>query len=80
MAVKWHVIAKHRNGNTTSVRLATDPGKDSVVAELHRIGCEVTIVDLEQLKPEKTPDYPPVPTLAECKARYELTTGIPWID
>jgi hypothetical protein len=76
MAVKWHVIGKHPNGDTTSVKLATDPGKDAVVAELRRIGCEVTIVDLMV----RHNDYPPVPTLAECKARYELTTGIPWID
>lgn len=24
--------------------------------------------------------YPPVPTLAECKAKYELLTGIPWLE
>jgi len=76
MAIKWKVIGKHPNGDTTSVNLFTDTGKDDTVAALRRIGCEVTVVDLEAVRE----DYPPVPTLAECKARYELTTGIPWID
>jgi len=63
MAVKWKVVGKHPNGDTTSVKLATDPGKDAVVAELRRIGCEVTIVDLTKL----VEDYPRVPTIEECE-------------
>jgi len=63
MAVKWHVIAKYPNGQTTSVKFATDTGKDNAVATLLNMGCVVTIVDLTKL----AEDYPRVPTIEECE-------------
>ena len=78
MAVKWHVVAECRNGQTIGVKFATDSGVQNAIAEFIRTGA--TLLKFELLEPEKIPDYLPVPTLAECKARYEITTGIPWLD
>jgi hypothetical protein len=65
MAVKWYVVAKYRNGETVGLHYATDSGIQIAISEFIRTGA--TLLKFELQEPEKTPDYPPVPTPLEVE-------------
>lgn len=83
MAVKWYIVAEYSNGETAGWKISSDIGLEAALEGVIKAGMKLHKVEL--LEPEKTPDYPPVPSPEETerermRAEWEAEQPPEWLD